>query len=140
MCVSTIILSWRDLVIKIPRIPLVVLVAAVFRRGFLPLCVISHVMLKDAGESHGRQHAHHRSQCQHQTHHHAGEIDSADGIQGHWEEREKEGGGWEEEEVGRDGEQSRQRSDKEKDGVNVKDRQEMGRCVREGDKDMKKSN
>lgn len=90
--ISTIILSCLDLVIKIPRISLVVLVAAVLSGWFLPLCVISHVMLKDTGESHRRQHAHHRSQCQHQTHHHAGKIDCTDGVQGHWMENRKVGG------------------------------------------------
>lgn len=97
-------LSCLNLVIKIPRIPLVILVAAVLSRGLLPLSVVSHVMLKDTGESDSRQHAHHRSQCQHQTHHHTGEIDCADGIQGHWKaEGEKtkqikvrQRGGWRE--------------------------------------------
>lgn len=41
------------LVIEIPRVPLVVLVAAVLGRGFLPLCVVSHVVLKHTGESYG---------------------------------------------------------------------------------------
>ena len=87
--------SCLDLVIEIPRVSLVVLVAAVFGGGFLPLCVISHVVLKDTGEGHSREHAHHWSQCQHQTDHHAGKIDCADGVQGHWnEEKEKEKRWW----------------------------------------------
>lgn len=81
-----ILLFHLNLVVEIPRIPLIVLVTAVFSRGFLTLRIVSHVMLKHAGESHCRQHAHHRSQGQHQTHHHAGKVDCADGVQGHCEE------------------------------------------------------
>lgn len=76
-------LSCVDLVVKVSRVPLVVLVAAVLRWWFLSFRVIAHVVLEDAGESHGRQHADHRSECQHQADHHAGEIHSTDGIQGH---------------------------------------------------------
>lgn len=78
------------LIIEIPRIPLVVLVAAVLSGGLLPLGVVSHVVLEHAGESHRRQHAHHRGQRQHQPHHHTGEVDGADGVQRHW--RAKGGG------------------------------------------------
>lgn len=84
--------SRADLVIEIPRIPLVVLIAAVFGRWLLSLCVISHVMLKYTGERHGRQHADHRSQGQHQAHHHTSKIHRTDGIKGHWWAGGREGG------------------------------------------------
>lgn len=77
------------LVVKIPWVPLVVLVAAIFSRRLLPLGVVSHVMLKNAGERHSRQHAHHRSQCQHEPHHYSGKVHGTDGVQGHWAGREK---------------------------------------------------
>lgn len=81
------------LVVEVPSIFPVVLVTAVLCRRALPLHVISQVVFKDAGEGHCRQHAHHRSQSQHQTHHHTSKIYSADGIQGHWCERSKRGKG-----------------------------------------------
>lgn len=117
--VSTFCLSCIDLVVKIPRIPLIVLVTAVLGGGLLSLCVISHVMLENTGESHGRQHAHHRCQRQHQTHHHTGKIHRADGIQRHWEETKRSGRG------------ERQGTDKRSDG-------EMRQRVRRGDKDKMK--
>lgn len=89
--ISLTTLSCINLVIKIPRIPLVILIAAVLSRGLLPPSVVSHVMLKDTGESDSRQHAHHRSQRQHQTHHHTGKIDCADGIQSHCKGEREEG-------------------------------------------------
>lgn len=73
----------NNLVIEISRIPLVVLVTAVFSGGLLPLGVVSHVMFKNAGEGHRGQHAHHGSQGQHQSHHNAGKVHSANGVQGH---------------------------------------------------------
>lgn len=86
------ILVTANLVIEVSSVLPVVLVAAVLCRRALPLHVISQVVFKDAGEGHRRQHAHHRSQSQHQTHHDASKIYSADGIQGHWcEGSEKEG-------------------------------------------------
>lgn len=80
----TFLLPRLDLVVKIPRIPLVVLVAAVLGGGLLPLGVVPHVVLEDAGEGHGGQHAHHWRQGQHQAHHHAGKVDGTDGVQGDW--------------------------------------------------------
>lgn len=91
---SAVSLPCFDLVVEVAGVPLVIFVAAVLSRGFLPLCVVSHVMLKDAGESHGWQHADDRSQSQHQTHHHAGKIDCTNGIESHWKAGDKEGGGW----------------------------------------------
>lgn len=72
------------LVVEVAGVLPVVLVAAVLCRRALPLHVVAQVVLKDAGEGHGRQHAHHRGQREHQTHHDAGEIHGADGVQGHW--------------------------------------------------------
>lgn len=79
------------LVVEVPSILPVVLVTAVLCRRALPLHVISQVVFKDAWEGDCRQHAHHRSQSEHQTHHYASKIYSADGIQGHWCERSKKG-------------------------------------------------
>lgn len=79
-----------NLVIEVSGVLPVVLVAAVFCRRALPLQVVSQVVFKDAGEGHRRQHTHHRCQSQHQTHHHAGKIYSADGVQGHWCENSRE--------------------------------------------------
>lgn len=117
------------LIVEIPRIPFVVLIAAVLGRRFLPLCVISHVMLENAGESHRWQHAHHRSQCQHQPYHHTGEIDRTDGIQGHWKENKvvgerRFGRGW-----GRRN-KANKRSDTEEDGMNVKPGQQPSQSAR----------
>lgn len=83
-----------NLVVEVSSVLPVVLVAAVLCRRALPLHVVSQIVFKDAGEGHRRQHAHHRSQSQHQTHHYAGKIYSTDGIQGHWceESRERERG------------------------------------------------
>jgi len=72
-----------DLIIKVACILPVVLVTAVLCRGALPLHVVTQVVFKDAREGHSRQHAHHRSQSQHQTHHHARKVHRADSIQGH---------------------------------------------------------
>lgn len=83
-----------DLIVEVASVLPVVLVTAVLCRWALSLHVVTQVVFKDTGERHGRQHAHHRSQSQHQTHHHAGKIHSADGIQSHWwresRERDKE--------------------------------------------------
>lgn len=87
----TLITASANLVIEVSGVLPVVLVTAVLCRRALPLHVVSQVVFEDAGESHRRQHAHHWGQSQHQTHHDAGEIHSADGIQGHW--CEERGGG-----------------------------------------------
>lgn len=68
-----------NLLIQTPRVPPVVL----SRR------IVAQIALKHAGESHGRQHAHHRRQSQHETDHHTGEIHRADGVQHHWRAAER---------------------------------------------------
>lgn len=68
-----------NLLIQTPRVPPVV-----FSRR-----VVAQIALEHAGERHGRQHAHHRRQRQHETDHHTGEIHRADGVQHHWRAAER---------------------------------------------------
>lgn len=72
-----------DLVIEVSGALPVILVAAVLGGRALAFGVVAQVVLEDAGEGYGRQHAHHRRERQHQAHHHAGEVHCADGVQGH---------------------------------------------------------
>lgn len=72
-----------DLVIEVSGALPVILVAAVLGGRTLALGVVAQVVLEDAGEGYGRQHAHHRRESQHEAHHHAGKVHRADGVQGH---------------------------------------------------------
>lgn len=78
------------LIIEVSCVLPVVLVAAVLGGRTLSLHVVAQVMLENAGEGHGRQHAHHRGQSEHQAHHDAGEVHGADGVQRHWRQEADE--------------------------------------------------
>ena len=77
-------MAWAaDLIVEVSGALPVVLVAAVLGGRTLALGVVAQVVLEDAGEGDGRQHAHHRREREHQAHHHARKVDRADGVQSH---------------------------------------------------------